>query len=96
MTQDSIGARISTLRTRSGLSREDLAELSGLSLSGIGLIETEKRTDLVVSTLKALSSVFGTDVGYLATGNGAAPDDHALLKAVSEARSRRSQNTGAA
>jgi transcriptional regulator with XRE-family HTH domain len=69
VTIKALGRRVSVLRKQAGLSRAELAERSGLGESHIGLIETGKRRDLRLSTLRALAVALKTSVESLA-GHG--------------------------
>lgn len=81
-----LGSRLLELRNRAQLTRAELAELAGLHLSHVGLIETGKRKSPQASTLSPIARVLGTDVDFLLSGLGDAPSDRTIRRAVSQAR----------
>lgn len=61
----SIAARIRRARKRAGLSQGDVAQRSGLSLTGFGDIERGTASDPHVSTLENIADALGTTVSEL-------------------------------
>lgn len=49
---------VASLRLRAGLSQAKIAELIGNSQSGYSLIESGRRADILLSTLKKLAAIF--------------------------------------
>ena len=64
----SIGNRIRVARKAIGLSQQELARYSGLSLQGVAKIEQGGVDDPHWSTLKAIATGLGTTVGELLEG----------------------------
>ena len=96
MDQVSTGQRVKVLRTKAGLSVEDLAQLVGLSPHTIYRIEgatPAPRTPLT-STLIALATALGSRVGWLATGEGLEPSIEDVLAAVAKARQAKASEHG--
>lgn len=88
-----VGERLRDLREAAGATRETVARLTTLHLSGIGHIERGQRTNLESRTLGLLAELFGVDVGYLLLGTGTRPAAEDLARSVqrAEARWRREQ-----
>lgn len=59
-----LGQRIKDLRTEKGLSRKELSEMLNVSLSAVGLWETNQRTPNTEILLK-LSSIFSVSIDEL-------------------------------
>ena len=60
------GERIKRLREAAGMSQGELAEKSGVDPSYISLLETGKRPNPGVETLRRIAPVLGTTLAYLA------------------------------
>lgn len=84
---DSLPARLRWARETAGLSKRALSDLAGLDPSHVRLIEAGDRLDPRVDTLGGIARVLGTTVDWLAFGNGVAPDESHIAKAVDRARS---------
>ncbi len=72
-----LGARISLLRRRSGLSQKQLAHAVGVSASAIGMYEQERRVPSV-ELLIQMAELFSVSTDFLLTGRSAARDSQAL------------------
>lgn len=66
--QDSLGAKLKTLRTNLGLSRADVAQRAGVSVSLVAQIENG-RTHPSLETLQRISDVLGISPCYLIVEN---------------------------
>jgi transcriptional regulator with XRE-family HTH domain len=67
-----LARRLRDMREAAGLSQQELAVKAGLSVSVVSQIEQGKKADPRMSTVVALASALGVDVGSLAVS--ASPD----------------------
>lgn len=82
-------ARLAELRSRSKLSGRRLAELAQLkSPSHFNLIESGDRPTPSAQVLHAIARTLGTTVEYLLTGEGEAPTEEQLARALAAAEQR--------
>jgi transcriptional regulator with XRE-family HTH domain len=72
-----IGERIRALRTERGLSQEEVARRTGVSLGSYGDIERGVTTDPHYSTLRGISHALGVPIDRLLQEEPAAPLDEA-------------------
>lgn len=84
----SVGERVQELRIGAGASREAVARLTGLALSGVGHIERGQRTNIESRTLGLLAALFDVEPGYILFGTGDRPSDEDLTRAIQRAESR--------
>lgn len=68
-----------------GLSQAKLSELADLSSRLVGMIERGDRPNPELSTIQAIAKVLGVRVGWLASGEGPAPDPADVERAVRDA-----------
>ena len=66
-----IGSFLRAARERAGWSREALAYHSGLSCAAIAQIESGRRQEVRIGSLRALAEALGVSIDYLAGGHGA-------------------------
>lgn len=66
---DGMGLRVQEARNRAGLSQADLASLSGLSQSSIGMLESGKRTVMSGPHVFAVADALRVSARWLATGD---------------------------
>lgn len=60
-----LGARIRTLRERSGLSLDDVTEKTGIAKANLSNIETGSHLNPTLNTLERIASAIGCKVGDL-------------------------------
>lgn len=60
-----LSENLKTIREKRGLSKMKLAEMSGISRRSIMLIETERRKNPSIETLKSLSEVLDISIEEL-------------------------------
>ena len=83
-----VADRLRRLREVAGLSQLMLGTLAGLAGSHVGAIERRSDDKVEVPTLRALARVLGCSVGFLAAGEGDAPNEETVKRAVARARRR--------
>jgi len=81
--------RLRALREMAGLTRKELAKLSGLADSHVGLIESARRSAPSAETLAKIAKATGVPLGWLATGDGRAPTSRAVKAAIARATEAR-------
>ena len=65
MEKPLIGIRLKTLREQAGLTQQELAFRSGLSIAVITHLEQGRKADPRLSTLRALAEALGVDCNAL-------------------------------
>ena len=87
-TERHIGVRLRAARAQRGLSRERLAVSSGLSYAAIVQIESGRRRQVRIETVRALAAALQVSVDYLVGGEpcGVAMLDHRALMHQSDAQ----------
>ena len=88
-----MGARISALRRRAGLSQAELGSLLQCSASAVGMYEQGRR-EPAADTLARMAQVFQVTTDYLITGDAREPGDQrafadVLLQSLSAPDTRR-------
>jgi len=88
-----IADRLETLRAIADVTRLETSRLAGLSERHCDVIERRRTNNLELVTVTALAKVFGCTVGWLAAGEGDAPDAATVKRAVARARKRLGSGT---
>jgi transcriptional regulator with XRE-family HTH domain len=90
-----LGARISALRRKQGLTQAQLGQALGVSASAVGMYEQGRR-EPGVTVLVEMARLFGVSTDYLLTGKAVTAADEqgarqALLQALAHAETREHQ-----
>lgn len=92
-------SRIAALRAAGKLSARRLSLISGLADGHVGLIEAGTlgaKRGLEGKTLAALAKTLGATVAWIEKGEGVAPDEAAVLRAVKRASNRHEKSVAPA
>lgn len=71
MVKINIGDNLRQLRRQQGITQEQLAEMSDVSLNFVSKIERKEKQNISVKTLLSLSSALNVDASALLKGSGA-------------------------
>lgn len=82
---DDIAARLTWARTASGMTAYALSIRAGLSKTHCSMIENRERRKIEVETAQKISAVLGIPWPWLLSGEGNAPTEAQIKKAVAGA-----------
>lgn len=77
-----LAERLAWMRQVTNLTLRELSEKTGLSYSGLGMIERGMRVNIPVDTLQKITETYKIDPLWLMTGQGKQPSERALKEAV--------------
>lgn len=88
----SLPARLRAIRFGSDgteiVSGVELDRIAGLCRGHVSAIETGAKDNPTINTLRPIAQSLGASLDWLASGQGQAPDEHAVRRAVLAARRR--------
>jgi len=76
-----VAGRVLHVRTASGLTRLEFSKACAIAPSLVGFLEREERESPSTKTVRRIAKAFKLDAGWLAFGEGKAPDEARIAAA---------------